>query len=292
MQTKVCAMLGIEFPILAFSHCRDVVAAVTKAGGMGVLGVTAHTPEQLEIDCAWIEKEIGSSKSYGIDVIIPQNYTGREEGGLSKDALAAMIPAEHKVFVNELLSRYGVAPLPEDEVVPTGEGSWSHKGAQPLVGIALSRPIRLIVNALGPPPAELVDAAHRADVHVAALIGAKQHAARQKAAGVDIIVAQGYEAGGHTGEIATMVLIPEVVDVVGDTPVTCGRRYCAGSSNGGSDGARRPGGVDGIGVAHHGGSRDAPCCEAKVPRCVIERHCALAGQHGEAGSATSHRVDR
>ena len=219
MQTKVCAMLGIEFPILAFSHCRDVVAAVTKAGGMGVLGVTAHTPEQLEIDCAWIEKEIGSSKSYGIDVIIPQNYTGREEGGLSKDALAAMIPAEHKVFVNELLSRYGVAPLPEDEVVPTGEGSWSHKGAQPLVGIALSRPIRLIVNALGPPPAELVDAAHRADVHVAALIGAKQHAARQKAAGVDIIVAQGYEAGGHTGEIATMVLIPEVVDVVGDTPV-------------------------------------------------------------------------
>lgn len=212
-------MLDVEFPILAFSHCRDVVAAVSRAGGMGVLGVTAHTPEQLEIDCAWIEKEIGAGKSYGVDVIIPQKYTGREEGGLSKEALAGMIPAEHKQFVNELLARYDVAPLPHDEVAPTGEGSWSHKGAQPLVDIALSRPIRLIVNALGPPPPDLVDAAHRANIYVAALIGAKQHAARQKAAGVDIIVAQGYEAGGHTGEIATMVLIPEVVDVVGDTPV-------------------------------------------------------------------------
>lgn len=219
MQTKVCDMLGIEFPILAFSHCRDVVAAVTKAGGMGVLGVTAHTPEQLEIDCAWIEAEIGKDKSYGIDVIIPQKYTGREEGGLSKEALGALIPAEHRVFVNQLLARYDVPPLPEGEIAPTGEGSWSHKGAQPLVDIALSRPIRLIVNALGAPPPDLVTAAHDANVLVAALVGARQHAERQVAAGVDIIVAQGYEAGGHTGEIATMVLIPEVVDAVGNTPV-------------------------------------------------------------------------
>jgi NAD(P)H-dependent flavin oxidoreductase YrpB (nitropropane dioxygenase family) len=219
MQTEVCNMLGIEFPILAFSHCRDVVAAVSKAGGMGVLGVTAHTPEQLEIDCDWIEKEIGKNRSYGIDVIIPQKYTGREEGGLSKDKLAGMIPAEHKAFINELLARYDVPPLPPDEEVPTGEGSWSHKGAQPLVDISLSRPIRLIVNALGAPPPELVTQAHDANVLVAALVGARQHAERQKAAGVDIVVAQGYEAGGHTGEIATMVLIPEVVDAMGTTPV-------------------------------------------------------------------------
>jgi NAD(P)H-dependent flavin oxidoreductase YrpB (nitropropane dioxygenase family) len=219
MQTQVCNMLGIEFPILAFSHCRDVVAAVSKAGGMGVLGVTAHTPEQLEIDCDWIEKEIGANKSYGIDVIIPQKYTGRDEGGLSKDKLAAMIPEEHKSFVNDLLARYDVPPLPIDEPIPSGEGSWSHKGAQPLVDISLSRPIRLIVNALGAPPPELVTQAHNANVYVAALVGARQHAERQKAAGVDIVVAQGYEAGGHTGEIATMVLIPEVVDAMGDTPV-------------------------------------------------------------------------
>ncbi len=219
MQTKVCGMLGVEFPILAFSHCRDVVAAVSKAGGMGVLGVTAHTPEQLEIDCQWIEDEIGPNKSYGIDVIIPQKYTGVEEGGLSKDVLAGMIPAEHRAFINELMARYDVPPLPDGEAVPTGEGSWSLKGAQPLVDVALSRPIRLIVNALGAPPAQLVQEAHDRDIFVAALVGAKQHAVRQKAAGVDIVVAQGYEAGGHTGEIATMVLVPEVVDVCGDTPV-------------------------------------------------------------------------
>ena len=219
MQTKVSDMLGIEFPILAFSHCRDVVAAVSKAGGFGVLGVTAHTPRQLEIDCDWIEAEIGPEKSYGIDVLIPAKYIGSDEGGLTAERLAPMIPVEHRQFLNEILARYDVPPLPDDERVGTGEGSWSHKGAQPLVDIALGRRIRLIVNALGPAPVTLVEQAHQANVHVAGLVGSKVHAERQKNNGVDILVAQGYEAGGHTGEIASMVLIPEVVDAVGDIPV-------------------------------------------------------------------------
>lgn len=212
-------MLGIEFPILAFSHCRDVVAAVSKAGGLGVLGVTAHTPEQLEIDCAWIEDEIGPNRGYGIDVLIPAKYTGSDEGGLTKERLEPMIPPEHRQFMTELLARYDVPPLPEGEKARSGEGTWSHKGAQPLVDIALAHKIRLIVNALGPAPVDLVTNAHRNDVLVAALVGTKVHAERQKNNGVDLIVAQGYEAGGHTGEIATMVLIPEVVDAVAGTPV-------------------------------------------------------------------------
>ncbi len=219
MQTRVCDMLGIEFPILAFSHCRDVVAAVSKAGGLGVLGVTAHTPEQLEIDCAWIEDEIGPNRGYGIDVLIPAKYTGSDEGGLTKERLEPMIPPEHRQFMTELLARYDVPPLPEGEKARSGEGTWSHKGAQPLVDIALAHKIRLIVNALGPAPVDLVTNAHRNDVLVAALVGTKVHAERQKNNGVDLIVAQGYEAGGHTGEIATMVLIPEVVDAVAGTPV-------------------------------------------------------------------------
>lgn len=219
MQTRVCDMLGIEFPILAFSHCRDVVAAVSKAGGFGVLGVTAHTPEQLEIDCAWIEDEIGPNRGYGIDVLIPAKYTGSDEGGLTKERLEPMIPPEHRQFMTELLARYDVPPLPEGEKARSGEGTWSHKGAQPLVDIALAHKIRLIVNALGPAPVDLVTNAHRNDVLVAALVGTKVHAERQKNNGVDLIVAQGYEAGGHTGEIATMVLIPEVVDAVAGTPV-------------------------------------------------------------------------
>ena len=117
------------------------------------------------------------------------------------------------------MERGGVPPLPEGEVAPTGEGSWSHKGAQPLIDISLAHPIRLIANALGPAPASLVDQAHAQDVLVAGLVGKRQHAERQKNAGVDIVIAQGYEAGGHTGEIATMVLVPEIVDAMGDTPV-------------------------------------------------------------------------
>ena len=219
MRTEICTMLDVEFPILAFSHCRDVVAAVSKSGGLGVLGVTAHTPEQLEIDCDWIEDQIGPKHSYGIDVLIPAKYTGSDEGGLSFDRLSAMIPGAHRQFINELLARYDVPPLPESEVAPTGEGSWSHKGAQPLIDIALSRRINLIVNALGPAPAELVTAAHERNIKVAGLVGKKSHAQRQVNNGVDIIVAQGTEAGGHTGEIATMVLIPEVVDAVAPVPV-------------------------------------------------------------------------
>jgi NAD(P)H-dependent flavin oxidoreductase YrpB (nitropropane dioxygenase family) len=221
MRTPICDQLGIEFPILAFSHCRDVVAAVSRAGGLGVLGAVAFSPGQLEIELEWIEAHAGG-RPYGVDVLVPAKYIGVEEGGLDGNKLAAMIPEEHRRFVNQIMDKYDVPPLPEDEQLPRNTGllSWSHKGAQPLLDVALSRDgIRLIANALGPAPDFMVTAAHERDVLVAGLVGKKQHAERQVAAGVDLIVAQGYEAGGHTGEVATMVLVPEVVDAVAPTPV-------------------------------------------------------------------------
>ncbi|HEX4820894.1 MAG TPA: nitronate monooxygenase family protein [Acidimicrobiales bacterium] len=220
MRTQVCDMLDIEFPILAFSHCRDVVAAVSKAGGLGVLGAVAHSPETLDMELDWIENEVGG-KPYGVDLLVPAKYVGIEEGGLSGTKLAEMIPDEHRTFVNDLLERYGVPPLPEDEKISSTGGllSWSHKGAQPLMDVTFAHKTKLIANALGPAPDYMVEHAHANDVVVAGLVGKRQHAERQKNAGVDIIVAQGYEAGGHTGEISTMVLIPEVVDAVAPTPV-------------------------------------------------------------------------
>jgi len=220
MRTPVCDLLGIEFPILAFSHCRDVVAAVSKAGGLGVLGAVAMTPDMLDMELDWIENEVGD-KPYGVDVLVPAKYIGSEEGGLSGNKLVEMIPDEHRKFVNDLMERYGVPPLPEDEKVTATGGllSWSHKGAQPLMDVAFGRKTRLIANALGPAPDYMVEHAHEHGVVVAGLVGKKVHAERQKNAGVDIIVAQGYEAGGHTGEISTMVLIPEVVDAVAPVPV-------------------------------------------------------------------------
>lgn len=221
MRTQVCDMLGIEFPILAFSHCRDVVAAVSKAGGFGVLGATAFTPEQLDIELDWIESEVGD-KPYGVDVLIPVNYAGK--GGLpSGKTLRDLIPDEHRTFVDGLMEKYDVPELPEDEkqaIAGAGRvGMTIGGGVGALVEVSLKHPIRLIASALGPPPPELVTEAHKKGILVAALAGRKDHALRHKDIGVDIIVAQGYEAGGHTGEIATMVLVPEVVDAVAPTPV-------------------------------------------------------------------------
>ncbi len=220
MRTPVCDLFGIEFPIFAFSHCRDVVAAVSKAGGLGVLGAVAFTPEQLDVELDWIEKEVGG-RPYGVDVLVPAKYVGVEEGGFTADHIRELIPPQHQAFVDDILRRYDVPPLPADLERARGTGllSWSHKGALPLMDVAFAHDIRFIANALGPAPAEMVEHAHAQDVLVGGLVGTRVHAERQKAAGVDLIVAQGYEAGGHTGEIATMVLVPEVVDAVAPTPV-------------------------------------------------------------------------
>ena len=220
VRTNVCDDLGIDLPIFAFSHCRDVVAAVSKAGGLGVLGALAFTPEQLEIELRWIDEHIGG-RPYGVDVVMPASYAGAGEVDpehLSEE-FEAMIPETHRRFVEEVLERYHVPPLPAESDEPMRLLGWTHEGARPQVDIALSHPISLLVNALGPPPRDIVDQAHEHGVKVAALIGSVQQAERQKNQGVDIIVAQGHEAGGHTGEVSTMVLVPEVVDAVAPVPV-------------------------------------------------------------------------
>jgi NAD(P)H-dependent flavin oxidoreductase YrpB (nitropropane dioxygenase family) len=212
-------MLGVEFPILAFSHCRDVVAAVTNAGGFGVLGAVAHSPEQLEIDLTWIDEQT-KGRPYGVDLLLPQKYAGSDEGGLDRDAVRQLLPAEQQQFVDDILRRYEVPPL-SNGGADLGLGSMriSPSGYEPLLDVSFSHPIKLIASALGPPPPSLITRAHDAGVLVIALAGSPVHAERHKAAGVDLIVAQGTEAGGHTGEIATMVLVPEVVDSVAPTPV-------------------------------------------------------------------------
>ena len=230
MRTPICDQLGMEFPILAFSHCRDVVAAVSKAGGFGVLGATTHTPERLEVELRWVDEAV-EGKPYGVDVLVPQKLSGlgegdRGPGGLPRDGglagvLRDLIPDEHRQFVDRLLVEHGIEPSESTGEEPAWDVAigLSAGGALRLIEVALAHPVRLVANALGPPPAELLDMAHDRDVLVAALVGKREHAERQQAAGVDIIVAQGYEAGGHTGEIATMVLVPESVDAVAPQPV-------------------------------------------------------------------------
>ncbi len=220
MRTELCERLGIDLPIFAFTHCRDVVVAVSKAGGLGVLGAVGFTPEQLETECQWIDEHIGD-KPYAVDTVIPQKYEGMGEVDPEKleQQLMAAVPAEHHEFAAKLLNEHGVPELPDD-VESLGLLGWTEATATPQVEIALSHPnVKLIANALGTPPKDIIDRIHDSGRLVAALCGSAKQALSHKEANVDIIIAQGHEGGGHTGEVGSIVLWPEVIDAVAPTPV-------------------------------------------------------------------------
>ena len=209
MKLDICQQFGIDFPLFAFSHCRDVVAAVTNAGGFGVLGATAYTPEQLDRELSWIDEHV-HGKPYGADIIVPAKFEGKGEN-LTRDDLAGRISEDDREFVAALLSAHGIEP----EASPRLGGTMLSGDTGPeLLEVAMSHPIKLIANALGVPPDYMIEAGRERGVPVAALVGAKEHALKQVAAGVDLIVAQGTEAGGHCGEVTTLVLIPEVLDAL------------------------------------------------------------------------------
>lgn len=218
LATPLARDLGLTVPLFAFTRSKEVVVEVSRAGGLGVLGAIAHTPEQLDADLAWIDAHIGG-RPYGIDTVMPESYAGKGEDW-DEEKLRALISPAHHQFVADLLARHGVPELPAD-YERKGEDllGWSVERGMAHLDVALQHPCALIANALGTPPAEAIARAHAAGVRVAALCGKVKQALAHKAAGVDVIVSQGWEAGGHTGEISTMVLTPEVVDAVGDTPV-------------------------------------------------------------------------
>jgi NAD(P)H-dependent flavin oxidoreductase YrpB (nitropropane dioxygenase family) len=207
--TALCERFGIDFPLFAFSHCRDVVAAVTNAGGFGVLGATAYTPEQLDQELTWIDEHV-HGKPYGADIIVPAKFEGKGEN-LSRTQLVDRIPAEYREFVTRLLADHGIETGSEPRL---GGSALTGDTGRELLDVAMGHPIKLIANALGVPPDYMIEAGRERGVPVAALVGAKEHAVKQVAAGVDLIVAQGTEAGGHCGEVTTMVLIPEVLEAL------------------------------------------------------------------------------
>ncbi|HLI81295.1 MAG TPA: nitronate monooxygenase family protein [Candidatus Binataceae bacterium] len=217
MNTPVCKMFGIDFPLFAFTHCRDVVAAVSRAGGFGVLGATAFSPAQLEEELKWIDDHI-DGKPYGIDVLIPENLSIKNEKDATRGKLAQRIPQMHKDFVRDLLAKHGIEAsqmLEEGSVrAPDAPFSMQEEHALKLIETSFRHPIKLIANALGVPPEKMIEMGRKHGVPVAALVGAPEHAVRQAKAGVDLIVAQGGEAGGHCGEVSTIVLIPEVLRAI------------------------------------------------------------------------------
>lgn len=210
MNNAVCQLTGCEFPLFAFSHCRDVVVAVSKAGGFGVLGATRFTPDQLEEELAWIDAHIDGAP-YGVDVLVPETIDPRVADFADNASRAAAISDGHRRFTADLLGQYGVEVSADEVVRYEGRAGITPENGYAQMEVAFRHPIRLIANALGIAPPLMIAEGKRRGVPVAALVGAKEHALRQAAAGVDIIVAQGGEAGGHCGEVSTLVLIPEVV---------------------------------------------------------------------------------
>jgi NAD(P)H-dependent flavin oxidoreductase YrpB (nitropropane dioxygenase family) len=214
MKSPICEMLGIEFPLLAFSHCRDVVAAVSRAGGFGVLGATVHSPETIEPELKWIDDHV-DGKPYGVDVLIPENISTAGEKHVTWKSLEARIPQAHRDYTSNLLKRHGIE-LSAESVADNQPQPFDAETAMQLLEVSFRHPIKLIANALGVPPKEMIAMGKKHGVPVAALVGAKEHALRQVAAGVDILVVQGTEAGGHCGEVSTMVLVPEVIKAIKD----------------------------------------------------------------------------
>ncbi len=240
MKTDICRKLGIEYPIFAFTHCRDVVVAVSKAGGIGVLGAVGYSPEQLKEELDWIDEHIGDYP-YGVDTVIPQKYEGMDQKDPEEllESLQKMIPDAHREFVDNLLTTHGVPEAPETNGPKGGLLGWTEATAEPQINEALRHPnVKLIANALGTPPADMIKKIQDKGVLIGALCGKIKQAVAHKEAGLDFIIAQGGEGGGHTGEIGSIVLWPQIVDAVDGLPVLAaggigsGRQMAAAMSTG------------------------------------------------------------
>ncbi|MCZ6887830.1 MAG: nitronate monooxygenase [Gammaproteobacteria bacterium] len=221
MNSKICEKLGIEFPLFAFSHCRDVVAGVSAAGGFGVLGAAGHSPETLDIELGWIDEHV-DGKPYGVDLLIPTSMDNKEQG-LTAQELEDRIPPEHKRYIEELLAQHQIDTHDLwDEVIQDGIGdNMREVGASRILDAAFEHPVKMVVNALGVPPNYMMKRARDHGALVGALAGAKEHATKHAEAGVDVVIVAGTEAGGHCGEVSTLVLVPEVLEALQDYDDVC-----------------------------------------------------------------------
>jgi len=227
MRTAFTELVGVPHPIVGFNRSPGVVAAVTNAGGFGVLAASAYTPEELDAQLTWIEKQTGG-KPYGVDLLVPEKFAAGDPDNLVA-SLRAQIPDTHLAFVRDLLAKYDIPEAPRVAAHDEIAASLNPSGAQALLDVAFGHPISLIASALGTPPAGLVARAKKEGVAVAALVGQAKHARRQIDAGVDVLIAQGTEAGGHTGTIATMVLTPEIVGIAAGRPVLAAGGIASGA---------------------------------------------------------------
>lgn len=220
IQTKLTEMMGLEYPIVAFTHCKDVAVAVSEAGGLGVLGQLTATPDEIAANVRWMRDRLGG-KPFGVDLVFPASVPP----SANLEDLSAQIPDEYRAFVNGIMERHSLPPPKSNAEMPgfgiSRGGLFSQEAGRRQLDVVLEERVPFFASGLGN-PAFVVEAAHERGIKVGGLIGKVRQARREVEAGVDVIVAQGYDAGGHTGEIGTFTLVPQVVAIAGDTPVLCG----------------------------------------------------------------------
>lgn len=215
LKTAFTEMTGVEHPLVAFNRSPEVVVEASRAGALGVFAATAYSPNELDAQLEWIDTQLGDVP-YGVDLLVPESQVVSDREQLVA-SLRAQIPQTHIDFVADLMRKYNI-PSTRIELEPESVGT-DPSVVEQLLEVCFSHNIKLIANALGKPPKEMIRRAKNKGIPVAALVGKRAHAEYQLDAGVDLLVAQGYEAGGHTGDIGSMVLTPDILDVAGDTPV-------------------------------------------------------------------------
>ncbi len=212
LRTKLCDMLGIEYPIVAFTHCKDVAAAVINAGGFAVLGQTQSSPEEIEANIRWLRSKI-NGRPFGIDLVFPASVPAKANTA----ELLAGIPAVQKAYADDIAKRYNIPePKKTPELYNLGwmEKETSHRQLE----VVLEERVPVIASGLGNPDF-FVKTAHERGMQVWGLVGKQRQAKRELEAGVDVIVAQGLDAAGHTGSVGTFSIVPQVRAIAGDVPV-------------------------------------------------------------------------
>lgn len=211
LTTPLCRKLGIELPIFGFAHDIATVAAICNAGAIGIYGATRRFPHEISDELAEIRRLVGD-RPFGVDLVLPDGMPEHN----SREAIERHIPDEHRAFVTGLIDRYDVPPA-------SGPGARtrfirSTEIEEEQLEAVMRSDVDLFACGIGAPRAA-VDQAKELGKTTAALIGSPRHVAKAVASGVDMIVAQGAEAGAHTGTIGTFTLVPQIVDAVGDIPV-------------------------------------------------------------------------
>ena len=211
LHTPVCDQFGIRYPIFGFAHCIDTVVAISKAGGMGVYGATRRFPHEIREELAELRERLGDLP-FGVDLVLPPGMPEHN----SREAIEAEIPDGHRAFVQDLIERYKVPPASEPGMRTRFIRSKEIEEEQ--LQAVMESDVDLFACGIGAPP-EAIAEAHRRDKRTLALVGSPHHVRRARQAGVDLVVAQGYDAGAHTGPIGTYSLVPQVVEAAGDVPV-------------------------------------------------------------------------